>query len=291
MNTKKIAISLLIIGAIISSSAALFTSYITPESVEAITYTWGSEGSGVRQIQTKLKQWGYYYGNVDGKYGYKTWAAVRKFQQKHGIKADGIAGPVTLSKIGISTGVGTSGSKKIYSWGSRGETVREIQRRLKNWGYYKGNIDGVYGYGTWSAVRGFQRKNGITVDGVTGSATLAALGIPTGHTASEGNKNVHLLAAAIHGEARGEPYTGKVAVGAVILNRVRHSSFPNSIAGVIYQPGAFDAVKDGQINLTPDEGSIKAAKDALNGWDPSGGRYIIGIRQRQLANGYGQDQL
>ncbi|NLJ88549.1 MAG: spore cortex-lytic enzyme [Epulopiscium sp.] len=257
---------------IISTSLAVFTSYITPESVEAASYSWGSEGSTVREIQTKLKQWGYYNGNVDGKYGYNTWLAVRKFQEKNGLKVDGIAGPATLSKIGINTAARTgSSSGKVYSWGARGETVREIQRRLKSWGYYKGNIDGIYGYGTWSAVRYFQQKNGLKADGVTGRATLQALGIPTGQSQSSWERNVYILAAAIHGEARGEPYEGKVAVGAVIMNRVRHSSFPNTIAGVIYQPGAFDAVADGQINLTPDDSAFKAARDALNGWDPSGG--------------------
>ena len=106
---------------------------------------------------------------------------------------------------------------------------------------------------------------------MTGRATLQALGIPTGQSQSSWERNVYILAAAIHGEGRGEPYEGQVAIGAVILNRVRHSSFPNTIAGVIYQPGAFDAVADGQINLTPDDSAFKAARDALNGWDPSGG--------------------
>lgn len=92
--------------------------------------------------------------------------------------------------------------------------------------------------------------------------------------ASEGNvSDVQLLARAINGEARGEPYEGQVAVGAVILNRVRDSRFPNTIAGVIYQPGAFTAVSDGQINVPIDENStvVKAARDALNGWDPTDG--------------------
>jgi N-acetylmuramoyl-L-alanine amidase len=273
MNSKRLIITFLIFAMLLSTCTTVFTEYITPNTVEAATYTWGSEGSVVRQIQTKLKQWGYYKGTVDGKYGYQTWLAVRSFQQKHGIKVDGIAGPATLSKIGINAS-GNTATRSVYSWGARGETVREIQRRLKNWGYYNGSVDGVYGYGTWSAVRKFQQKNGLKVDGVTGRGTLQALGISAGgsqSTQSADNKNVYLLAAAIHGEARGEPYTGQVAVGGVILNRVRHSSFPNSIAGVVYQPGAFDAVQDGQINLAPNESSYKAARDALNGWDPSGG--------------------
>lgn len=160
--------------------------------------------------------------------------------------------------------------------GSRGQEVTNIQTRLSRWGYYKGAIDGIFGYQTYRAVRQFQYKNGLKVDGIVGPQTLAALGLPTGRQQAQaatagGNKDVNLLAHIIHGEARGEPYEGQVAVGAVVLNRVRNSSFPNTIAGVVYQPGAFDAVADGQINLPPNQTSFKAARDALNGWDPSGG--------------------
>jgi len=165
-------------------------------------------------------------------------------------------------------------------YGSRGQEVRNIQTKLYNWGYYPGPIDGIFGYNTYKAVRLFQQKNGLKVDGIVGPETLAALGLPTGKTTGGGggggsgtswNKDVNLLAHLIHGEARGEPYIGKVAVGAVVLNRTRDSRFPKTIAGVIYQPGAFDAVSDGQINLQPDESAYKAARDALNGWDPTYG--------------------
>ena len=153
--------------------------------------------------------------------------------------------------------------------GSRGDEVIQIQTKLKNWGYYTGAIDGIYGNATYNAVKKFQQKNGLVVDGVAGSKTLAALGISSGNMQS--NNNVNLLARAINGEARGEPYEGQVAVGAVILNRVNNSSFPNTISGVIYQSGAFDSVSDGQINMAPSTTATKAARDALNGWDPSGG--------------------
>lgn len=159
-------------------------------------------------------------------------------------------------------------------YGSRGSEVKQIQTKLKNWGYYSGNVDGIFGYNTFNAVKWFQSKNGLKVDGVVGSKTLEALGMKTGrssNTSSSSSKDVNLLAHIIHGEARGEPYTGKVAVAAVILNRVRDSRFPKTIAGVIYQPGAFDAVSDGQINLTPDDSAFKSARDALNGWDPTNG--------------------
>ena len=154
--------------------------------------------------------------------------------------------------------------------GSSGSEVTNIQSRLKSWGYYNGSVDGVYGQKTADAVKYFQQKNGLIADGVAGPATLAKIGLPTG-TSSSNTDNVKLLAMAINGEARGESYEGQVAVGAVILNRVRHSSFPNTIAGVIYQPGAFTAVDDGQIYYTVQDSCYSAARDALNGWDPSGG--------------------
>lgn len=166
-------------------------------------------------------------------------------------------------------------------WGSKGSKVSEVQRKLRQWGYYDGPIDGRYGGGTFKAVKKFQKKNGLRQDGIVGKKTAAALGIPwkqkkaTTYQSSRGGGgdrgDVYLLARAIHGEARGEPYVGKVAVAAVILNRTKHPSFPNTIAGVIYQPGAFTAVSDGQLYLQPNAESIRAARDALNGWDPSGG--------------------
>ncbi|MDP4133108.1 MAG: spore cortex-lytic enzyme [Bacillota bacterium] len=154
--------------------------------------------------------------------------------------------------------------------GTQSDEVVAIQRRLKQWGYFYGNVDGVYGSQTASAVKKFQKANGLNPDGVAGNATLAAIGLPTGSTDSS-NTNVNLLAMLINGEARGEPYEGQVAVGAVILNRTRHPSFPGTIAGVIYQPGAFTAIQDGQIHAMMEANSLRAAKDALNGWDPSGG--------------------
>lgn len=157
----------------------------------------------------------------------------------------------------------------VSYWGSSGDEVIQIQKKLKQWGYYDGSVDGSYGNKTYQAVRKFQAKNGLTVDGVAGTKTLEALGISTGK--STANNNVNLLARAISGEARGEPYEGQVAVGAVILNRVNSSQFPNTISGVIYQSGAFDSVKDGQINMEPTSTAVKAAQDALSGWDPTGG--------------------
>ena len=167
-------------------------------------------------------------------------------------------------------------SADLYKKGSSGATVREIQTRLKNWGYYEGNVDGIYGSQTEKAVRYFQRKNGLSVDGQVGNQTLAALGMqPKGNSGGGGNSgssgDLDLLARLISAEARGEPYEGQVAVGAVVLNRVEHPSFPNSISGVIYQKDAFTCLYDGQFNEPVAESAYRAAQDALNGWDPSYG--------------------
>ena len=161
-----------------------------------------------------------------------------------------------------------------YKVGSSGAVVKQIQTKLKNWGYYSGAVDGVYGSKTKAAVKNFQKKNGLTADGIVGAKTLKALGISSGTTSassSNSDPDVKLLARLIYGEARGESYTGQVAVGAVVMNRVKSSSFPNTVSGVIYQPYAFTAVSDGQINMTPSSTAYEAAKAAMNGWDPTGG--------------------
>ena len=158
-------------------------------------------------------------------------------------------------------------------YGSSGNEVTQIQTKLKRWGYYNGNIDGIYGSKTVAAVRLFQSKNGLTVDGIAGPKTLAAMGISSSSSggSSVSNNDLNLLAHLVYAEARGEPYAGQVGVAAVVLNRVKSSKFPNSVAGVIYQPGAFDAVSDGQINYSPNSTAVNAARDALNGWDPTYG--------------------
>ena len=177
---------------------------------------------------------------------------------------------IILSKIPEENEV-----EALSKYGSKGSEVTQIQTKLKRWGYYNGNIDGIYGSQTVEAVKYFQRKNNLVVDGIAGKNTLEAMGIfnssSSSGSSSSNSSDLNLLARVIYGEARGEPYTGQVAVGAVVLNRVRSSSFPNTISGVVYQSGAFDAVRDGQINLTPNSTAKKAAQDALNGWDPSYG--------------------
>ena len=163
----------------------------------------------------------------------------------------------------------------LYKRGSSGATVTEIQTRLKNWGYYDGAVDGVYGSRTEAAVRWFQNANGLTPDGQAGTQTLAALGLPNGvdpgASSAGSDGDLDLLARLISAEARGEPYVGQVAVGAVVLNRVRHPSFPDTISGVIYQTDAFTCIVDGQFNEPVAESAYRAAQEALNGSDPSGG--------------------
>lgn len=177
---------------------------------------------------------------------------------------------IMLALLVVSTVFVTAVSAS-YKRGSSGETVKQIQTKLKEWGYYNGTVDGVFGSGTEKAVRYFQEKNGLTADGKVGQATMDALGIIAEQQASAGNGDEALLARLISAEARGEPYTGQVAVGAVVLNRVDHPSFPNSISGVIYQSGAFSCLYDGQWDEPVADSAYKAAREALAGADPTGG--------------------
>ena len=191
--------------------------------------------------------------------------------------------PIILLVVAIATFIlyniyfreDVNNAEALSRYGSRGDEVTQIQTKLKRWGYYNGAIDGIFGSQTLSAVKWFQSKNGLTVDGIAGPKTLAAMGIAsTGNNTGGGtssNSDLNLLSHLVYSEARGEPYSGQVAVAAVVLNRVKNSSFPNTVAGVIYQSGAFSVVADGQINLTPNQTAISAAQDAINGWDPSYG--------------------
>lgn len=194
---------------------------------------------------------------------------------------------ITIAVLFAATGLvvwrgGIAFGQNLY-WGSSGPEVTKVQALLNKWGYYHGPIDGYYSGKTFNAVKEFQRKNGLAVDGVVGPRTRAALGLTTARpagstTAASGvsrgitnNDNVYLLARVIEGEAANEPYTGKVAVGAVIVNRVQSGAFPNSLAGVIYQPHAFESVTNGQYTRTVTGDSLRAAQEAVNGWDPTGG--------------------
>ena len=167
--------------------------------------------------------------------------------------------------------LGQNAEAVTYKRGSSGSVVSQIQTKLKNWGYYRDAVDGIYGSRTETAVTSFQRRNGLTADGMAGPATLAAMGISAGEASQSTAGDVALLARLISAEARGEPYSGQVAVGAVVLNRMKHPSFPATMSGVIYQPGAFSCIADGQFNQPVADSALRAARDALNGADPSGG--------------------
>lgn len=180
---------------------------------------------------------------------------------------------IVLSLLLVSL-LALSASASVVAWGSRGSQVSLVQQKLKQYGYYDGAVDGVFGKETYNAVVWFQEKNGLKADGAVGPSTAAALGITLTGTVSASTyqeSEVRILARLVSGEARGEPYVGQVAVAAVVLNRVKSPAFPNTISGVIFQTGAFDAVWDGQFDMEPTENSIRAARDALNGWDPTGG--------------------
>lgn len=180
---------------------------------------------------------------------------------------------IALSLLLVSL-LALSASASVVAWGSRGSQVSLVQQKLKQYGYYDGAVDGVFGKETYNAVVWFQEKNGLKADGAVGPSTAAALGITLMGTVSASTyqeSEVRILARLVSGEARGEPYVGQVAVAAVVLNRVKSPAFPNTISGVIFQTGAFDAVWDGQFDMEPTENSVRAARDALNGWDPTGG--------------------
>lgn len=262
---KRVFISIMVSLLFVFGLTIAVGNIFTPNAIVAQAYSYDT-----KTIQQKLKSWGYYKGSVDGVYGAKTREAVKAFQRKNGLTADGVVGPATAKAMGISSTSTTTTSTSI-----KGDvvSVKTYQQKLKSWGYYTGAVDGVKGAKTVSAVKTFQRKNGLTADGIVGNATAKAMGISVraGTNSSYTNNDTYLLAKAVYSEARGEPYVGQVAIAAVILNRVKSSAFPNTVAGVIYQPWAFTAVHDGQFELEPNATAYQAARDALNGWDPTYG--------------------
>ncbi len=180
---------------------------------------------------------------------------------------------ISIGVVGKIHSEETASREVLSRLGSQGDEVRRIQTKLKSLGFFNGTVDGIYGVKTQRAVREFQKSVGITADGVAGQKTLLYLGLGSSTVSAGGysSSDIYLLAKVIAAEARGESYTGQVAVGAVVLNRVDSASFPDSIAGVVYQKGAFSAVTDSNWTVAPDSTAKKAAQDAINGWDPTGG--------------------
>lgn len=185
-----------------------------------------------------------------------------------------ISAAIVLAAAGIGTAVYFTCFEResgyaLSKYGSTGQEVTKIQNKLKELGYYKGTVDGVYGSKTKAAVLAFQKNCGITADGIAGNQTLLYLGL--GSSSSYSSSDIELLARVISGEARGESYEGQVAVGAVVLNRVKHPSFPDSISGVVYQNNAFSCIYDSNWYKPVSSSAKRAAQDAINGWDPCGG--------------------
>ncbi|MFD1433531.1 spore cortex-lytic enzyme [Kroppenstedtia eburnea] len=262
----------------------------------------GAAGGDVYELQGRLKYLGFYTGKIDGRLGWRTYRAVRLFQYQFGLEVDGLVGSRTKRKLVEASKEWAPGvSNRIFKKGDRGGYVWELQRRLQFIGYYSGKIDGKFGWQTDRAVRDFQYRFGLRVDGRVGSKTKLKLWKATRRWSPQAGKtpqrkakvtgltrmkpmtqvpkytsglskyDIDVIAKAVHAEARGESYTGKVAVASVILNRLESEQFPDSPSAIVYQPLAFEAVADGQINMRPDMGARKAVYDAINGWDPSGG--------------------
>lgn len=194
----------------------------------------GAFGDDVIELQARLQYLSYYHGKIDGKFGYGTYWALRNFQEAYGLPVDGIVGNTTKKKL-----EGNSDFDKAY-----------VHKQIES-----GNRFTYYG--------GTPLANQVKEDG--GTTNSGSMQLPANYS----ERDLQIIANAVFGEARGEPYEGQVAVAAVILNRLESPDFPDSISGIIFQPGAFTAVADGQIWLTPNERSKLAVLDAINGWDPS----------------------
>lgn len=217
----------------------------------------GSVGDDVIELQSRLQYLGFYNGKIDGVFGWGTYWALRNFQYEFGLPIDGLAGSITKAKL-------VKASK--YNKGF----VKEQINKGKEFTHYGGvpvEKQAKKTNQTNKKATNQANKNIATPKPKPAAAQKpTAANVPSGYSAND----IQLMANAVYGESRGEPYTGQVAVAAVILNRVQSASFPDTVSGVIFEPRAFTAVADGQIWLTPNESAKKAVLDAINGWDPTG---------------------
>ncbi|MEK3765204.1 spore cortex-lytic enzyme [Solibacillus sp. FSL K6-4121] len=242
MTLKKIVLFILIL----SGSFASHTIAFSDQEVQR-----GAFGDDVVELQARLQYLSFYHGKIDGKFGYGTYWALRNFQEQYGLPVDGIAGQKTKEKL-----VNNSDFDRAF--------VHEQINAGNQFTYYGG-----------MPLKDQVKKNNATAS--TGSGSGANKGSGTGANLTDSmqlppgysEQDLQILANAVYGEARGEPYEGQVAVAAVILNRLESPEFPDTISEIIFQPLAFTAVADGQIWLTPNERAKQAVLDAINGWDPS----------------------
>lgn len=264
MNIKKIIVLLILTVSIISGvTATQYTKTVEAFSNQVIQQ--GAVGEDVIELQSRLQYLGFYNGKIDGVFGWGTYWALRNFQYEFGLEIDGLAGATTKQKLAKASQYDREFIRKQLNAGNDftyyGGTAKENQvKQNKNQGNNQAN-QGNQGTNTNNQATNQTNQNN---QGTAPQPT--AVNVPNGFSQND----IQLMANAVHGEARGEPYEGKVAVAAVILNRVQSPTFPNTVSGVIFEPRAFTAVADGQIWLTPNESAKRAVLDAINGWDPTG---------------------
>lgn len=250
VNKKKYLILLLVCCLVIITPPFKDTYAFSDQVIQR-----GAFGDDVIELQARLQYLGFYTGKIDGVFGWGTYWALRNFQKEFGLKVDGLAGEKTKAKL-------IKASKYDEKW------VHEQIRKGNTFTHYGGmdlSKQTKKGTKTKTKSKPTESKKKTENNKESEKPKPTATNIPKGFSQND----IKLMANAVYGEARGEPYEGQVAVAAVILNRVESPSFPNTVAGVIFEPGAFTAVSDGQIWLTPDDTAKRAVLDAINGWDPT----------------------
>lgn len=239
MNYKKISLILSLMIMIMIYVPSFDQKNLEAFSPQVIQH--GAVGDDVIELQARLKHIGFYTGPIDGVFDWRTYWALRNFQYEFGMEIDGMAGQKTKEKLVKATEFNEQEVKQnMY----RTEKPKQNQQAQKEQ---------------------TQQPNQQQQQAQQPAQQTGAVNVPQGFSQND----IKLMANAVYGEARGEPYEGQVAVAAVILNRVNSPTFPNTISGVIFEPRAFTAVADGQIYLTPNETARRAVLDAINGWDPT----------------------
>lgn len=247
----KLAAMIILCTCLLASGVHKETKAFTEQVIQV-----GAVGDDVLELQSRLQYLGFYNGNIDGVFGWRTYWALRNFQYEFGLKVDGLAGQKTKEKLVAATDFNE-------------QFVKENIKKGKKFSHYGGTDLNKQAEKSGKGEGQQTRQTGERGRGGTPQQTAnrpTAANVPNGFSQND----INLMANAVYGEARGEPYIGQVAVAAVILNRLENSAFPNTVSGVIFEPGAFTAVSDGQIWLTPNERARQAVLDAINGWDPTG---------------------